>query len=495
MGSWAAVFILLKTFYVCYSMRIKSILALLAVVIGGALFTLFETGCANIVPPTGGPRDTLPPVIVSVLPENKTLHFDSKEIKIVFDEFVELEDIFRNLLISPFPKLMPEVKRKLRTVTVKLKDSLQPNTTYVFNFARAIKDLNEGNRAKDLLYVVSTGSYFDSLQLSGNVKMAKTGKADSTLSVMLYKNLEDSAVMKERPSYITRVDTTGTFFFRFLAPGKYRLYAMKDESGSYMYNGEQIFAFADSPVVVSPTPPEPIRLLAYEAEKPVEAKPYEPTDADKKEKRLKFTTNLSENKMDVLKPFVLNFSVPVVGVDFRKMALSMDSTYKPVTGHKFSLDSTHRTLTMNMPWQLDTTYHLVLQKDFATDSLGKQLLKPDTISFRTKKRYDYGQAKITFVNIDMSKNPVLLLMKGEAIEDSFRIPPNQIIDLQYVNPGTYDMQILYDINKNSKWDPGDLFRHKQPERMEAIQRKLDVKPISTGYPLDFEIKWPAKPAG
>lgn len=474
-------------------MRLKSFLVLLAVIIGASALTLLETGCANIVPPSGGPRDTLPPVIVAVHPENKSLHFNSKEIKIVFDEYVELDDIFKNLLISPFPKLMPEVKRKLRTVTVKLKDSLQPNTTYVFNFAKAIKDLNEGNRAKDLLYVVSTGNYFDSLELSGNVKMAKTGKPDSTLSVMLYKNLEDSAVMKERPTYITRVDSTGTFFFRFLSAGKYRLYALKDEGGSYMYNGEQIFAFADSPIVVSPTPPEPVRLWAYQTEKPVEGKPYEPTEADKKEKRLKFTTNLDNNKQDLLQAFVMEFAVPVAYVDTNKIHLSIDSSFTPVKAQRFLLDSTHQKLTINMPWLIDTSYHIVLQKDFSMDSLGKQLLKPDTINFRTKKMDEYGQAKITFVNIDMKKNPVLLIMQGEIVKESFPIPANQIIDLRLVNPGTYDMQILYDLNKNNKWDPGDLFKHRQPEIMEPIQRKLEVKPISTGYPLDFEIKWPAKP--
>ncbi|MCH5690141.1 Ig-like domain-containing protein [Niabella sp. W65] len=146
---------------------------------------------------------------MSVNPENKTLNFKQKEIKIEFDEYVELNDIYKNLIVSPLPKIMPDVSRKLRTVTVKIKDTLQPNTTYVYNFANAIKDLNEGNKGKDLLYVVSTGNYIDSMELSGRVKMARTGKADSTLSVMLYSNLDDSAVMKERPRYVTTVDSSG----------------------------------------------------------------------------------------------------------------------------------------------------------------------------------------------------------------------------------------------------------------------------------------------
>lgn len=455
--------------------------------LGTILFS--GSGCASIVPPSGGPRDTLPPVIVGVNPPNKTIHFNSKQIKIDFDEYVELDDIFKNLIISPLPKLMPEVTRKFRTVTVKLKDTLQPNTTYIYNFAKAVKDLHEGNPAKDLLYVFSTGSYFDSLQLSGNVRMARTGKPDSTLTAMLYNNLDDSAVLKERPRYITRVDTTGTFFFRFLAPGKYKLYAMKDDGGSYMFNGEQIFAFADSVVIVGAVPPSPIRLWAYEPEKKKEdSTEVEEEEPDKKDKRLKVTTNLDNNKQDLLKAFTITFDKQLKSLDTTKINFSTDSSFVPYTNKRFSLDSTRHVLTMNVPWMQDTLYNLVLQKDFANDVFGRQLLKADTLRFKTKSVEEYGQAKITFVNVDLSRNPVLLISQNDVLKDSFPIPQDRIVDIQLYNPGEYDMSILYDTNKNNKWDPGDFFKHRQPELIDAIQRKLILKPLSLGLPLDFEIK-------
>ncbi|MCH5600197.1 Ig-like domain-containing domain [Niabella ginsengisoli] len=469
-----------------FHMRAKNIL-FVGLILASAIALLFsETGCASIVPPSGGPRDSLPPVIVSVIPENQTLNFNAKEIKIEFDEYVELNDPYKNLLISPFPKINPEVTRKLRTVTVKIKDTLQPNTTYVYNFANTIKDLNEGNQGKDLLYVVSTGTYVDSMELSGNVRMAKTGKADSTLSVMLYNNLDDSAIVKERPRYIARVDTTGTFFFRFLAPGKYRLYAMKDESGMYMYNGEQIFAFADSVVTIAPEPPAPVRMWAYEPEKRKEEDMDEETEIDEKEKRLKFNTNLEASQQDLLSAFIMTFDNPLKTFDTTKMSLSMDSTFRPITGHRFTLDSTAKIVTMNLPWLEDTTYNLVLEKEFASDSLNRQIFRKDTITFKTKARTDYGQVRINFVDIEMDRNPVLLITQGETIKNAFPIPANRVIELQLYNPGEYDMKILYDKNKNGKWDPGEFFvEHRQPELINDIDRKLIVRPDRME---DFELK-------
>lgn len=468
-------------------MRATKFLAVVLVVVSAFAFLLSETGCASVVPPSGGPRDSLPPVIVSVNPENETLNFNQKEVKIEFDEYVELNDIYKNLIVSPLPKIMPEVTRKLRTVTVKIKDTLQPNTTYVYNFANAIKDLNEGNKGKDLLYVVSTGSYIDSMQLSGRVKMARTGKADSTLSVMLYSNLDDSAVVKERPRYVTTVDSSGIFFFRYLAPGKYRLFAMKDEGGSYLYNGEQIFAFADSVVTIAPEPPAPVMLWAYEGEKRKEDTEYEPKEIDRKERRLKYTTNLESGRQDLLTAFTMKFENPLKTFDTSKMLLSMDSTLVRAKGYKITLDSTATEVTINMPWVPDTTYYLSLDKTFASDSIDRQIVRSDTVQFRTKSLDDYGQVRVEFVDIDLSLNPVLLINQGDRTVNAFAVPASRAIELKLYNPGEYDMKILYDRNKNLKWDAGQFFgERRQPELIVDIDRKLIVKPNQ--WETTFEVK-------
>src|SRR6202045_2980966 len=116
------------------------------------------TGCANIIPPTGGPRDSIPPRLISVVPKDSSLNFKTSQIVFSFDEYVELKEIRENLVVSPVPKTDPIVDSKLRTITVRLKDTLEPNTTYSLNFGKAIRDVNEGNILKNFDYVFSTGS-------------------------------------------------------------------------------------------------------------------------------------------------------------------------------------------------------------------------------------------------------------------------------------------------------------------------------------------------
>ena len=234
--------------------------ALFFVIIIGA-FT--HSGCANIVPPTGGPRDTLPPVLLSATPVEFSRHISNNKIIFKFDEYIDAKDIRAQLIVNPVPKVDPLSDGHLQNVTIKLKDTLQPNTTYTLNFYKGIKDVNEGNILRNFTYVFSTGDRIDSGQFAGNVLLAFTGKIDSSLVVVLQKKLDDSAVIKERPRYLTRVDSTGAFLFHYIEPGRYAVYAMKDEGGSHKYlSKSQLFAFADSPVVISPAT-QPLTLYAY----------------------------------------------------------------------------------------------------------------------------------------------------------------------------------------------------------------------------------------
>ena len=123
----------------------------------------------------------------------------------------------------------------MNTITVKLKDTLEPNTTYTLNFGNAIKDVNEGNILKNFTYIFSTGTYIDSLELRGKVLLAETGETDTTLTVMLHTNKDDSAVVKEKPRYIAKVGRQGNFDFQNLPPETFYLYALKDEGGTHRY--------------------------------------------------------------------------------------------------------------------------------------------------------------------------------------------------------------------------------------------------------------------
>src|SRR5687768_7205760 len=145
------------------------VLFILAAVFAG----MFATGCASMGMPTGGPRDSLPPVLVSVAPADSTLRFTGKKITFVFDEYIQLDNVFQQLLVSPTPKIAPDVRSHLRTMTVTIRDTLEPNTTYSFDFGDAVKDINEQNPLRGFTYLFTTGDVLDSLELTGKVVLAE----------------------------------------------------------------------------------------------------------------------------------------------------------------------------------------------------------------------------------------------------------------------------------------------------------------------------------
>ncbi|HVG41832.1 MAG TPA: Ig-like domain-containing protein, partial [Chitinophagaceae bacterium] len=145
----------------------KSFLLLFPVLLLTVISIFSGTGCANIIPPSGGPRDSLPPQLVRADPPDSTVNFKGNSIRLYFDEFVDLQDVSRNLLFTPLFENVPVIEAKLRTLTLRIRDTLEPNTTYTFNFGNAIKDINEGNVLRNFTYTFSTGPSLDSLTLSG----------------------------------------------------------------------------------------------------------------------------------------------------------------------------------------------------------------------------------------------------------------------------------------------------------------------------------------
>lgn len=448
-----------------------------------------SSGCANIVPPQGGPKDTLPPVLISVRPADSSLNFDSRTIVFNFDEYVELNQVQQNLIVSPNPTIAPNVDARLRTVTVRLRDSLEPNTTYYFNFGNAIRDINEGNVFPGFSYIFSTGPDIDTLSFSGKVVLAETGTLDTTLMVMLHRNGDDSALINERPRYVTRQDREGVFRFRYLSPGTYYLYAVKDESrqGRY-FGGPQLFAFADDPVVIGENP-EPVTLYAFEEEKETPATPTLGLNrggggrAD--ERRLRISTNLSSNLQDLLDELTLTFEQPLVRFDSSLLTLHIDSTFRKLSGYRWALDSTRTKITLEgLTWQPGTQYHIIADREFAEDSSGRKLLKTDTISFNTKNLGDYGSLRIRFRNIAQSANPVVQFVQNGRVVNS--APLNgEYFESPIFLPGEYELRILYDRNGNGLWDPGNFFDGRiQPEIVAPIERKITIR---NNWDNEFEI--------
>ena len=449
-------------------------------------------GCAVIIPPTGGPKDTLPPVLLSALPVEFSKHINGNKFVFKFDEYIDAKDIRTQLVVNPVPKVEPITDGHLQTVTVKLKDTLLPNTTYTLNFYKGIKDVNEGNILRNFSYVFSTGDHIDSGQFVGNVLIAQTGKTDSSLVVVLHKKLEDSAVFKERPQYLTRVDSTGRFVFDHIAPGRYAVYAMKDEGGSHKYlSRSQLFAFADAPVDVSRSTP-PLTLYAYSEVAGTNAKSSSSgtggtgsggnnnqTKSSKKskDKRLELTTNTTNGVFDILDTFRISFTTGLKTFDSTLIRFT-DENFKdlPLNRYRWVRDTTNKNFYLAYLWPLDTKFNLILAKAFATDSAGKKLLKDDTVTFRTKKDIDYGEVRIRVFNLDLSKKPVLLFYSGDALKVSIPFGNKKEVRKILFKPGDYELRILYDANGNGKWDPGEFFgKHRQPEKEMIVMKKFTVK--------------------
>jgi len=437
-----------------------------------------------MIPPTGGDRDSLPPLLLKVSPPDSSNNFNTRTITFTFDEFIEPpQEIFKNLLVSPSPSIPPNVESKLRTLTVKIKDTLEPNTTYYYNFGDAIKDVNEGNVLHNFSYIFTTGNTLDTLQLSGKVLLAETGSVDSTLFVMLYKSGVDSAVIKDRPRYIARVDGKGNFRFLYLPSGTYYIYVMDDRK---LYSKQSLFGFSDSVVEIKPNS-SPVTLYAFVEEKQqalptANLIPGNRAGAKPDERRLRFSS--SGNTQDLLGDFYLNFERPLRNLDTTKLQVSIDSTFNPVSSN-WEIDSLKKRLTLKTTWKESTRYNLILDKDFAEDSSGRKLLKTDTLNFTTRKQADYGSLKISFTNIDLSKNPVLQITQNGTVVNAFPLSASELYQPLF-NPGEYELSILYDENKNGHWDPGKFFGgRKQPELVKPLNKKITVR---SNWDNEFEIK-------
>ena len=206
------------------------------------LLVFLMLSCAKRGSITGGLKDTLAPVLKYSSPKNMSTNFEGDEIILGFDEYVKLKNLNKQLIISPpmkhEPLILPTTASKV--ITIKIKDTLQPNTTYSFNFGQSIADNNEGNAINQFKYIFSTGPYIDSLSISGQIKDAYEKNVDNFVSVMLYEvndTFKDSIIYKQSPRYITNtLDSLRTFKLENLKAGKYLLVALKDKGGNNRYN-------------------------------------------------------------------------------------------------------------------------------------------------------------------------------------------------------------------------------------------------------------------
>ena len=208
------------------------------------LLSLVVLSCARKGRPDGGPKDEDAPIMMVAKPPYETIHFDKKNIKIEFDEYIVLKDLTKQLVVSPplkYPPIITPQGTPSKYIKIEILDTLRTNTTYTFNFGSAVQDNNENNKLESFKYVFSTGSYIDSLKIKGDVATAFKKEKLKNISVLLYRldsTYNDSIIYKQKPNYVTSTLDSSNFEFTNLREGKYLLLTLKESSNNYLFNSK-----------------------------------------------------------------------------------------------------------------------------------------------------------------------------------------------------------------------------------------------------------------
>ncbi|MFT4031131.1 MAG: Ig-like domain-containing protein [Siphonobacter sp.] len=203
------------------------------------LIGLFFYSCAQQSSPTGGPKDTTPPKIVLQTPKNGTTNFNGKVVELAFDEYISVDNLNQQLLITPGIDGVYEFKVNPKGVLITFDKPFRPNTTYTLNFRNAFKDVTEKQAARNVKIVFSSGAHLDSLSIEGTVRDMLTNQPQYDATVGLYQLSDTLKFSKNKPYYFTKTDSSGRYRLENLAPGKYRLAALVDLNNNILYNTDK----------------------------------------------------------------------------------------------------------------------------------------------------------------------------------------------------------------------------------------------------------------
>ncbi|WP_420155283.1 Ig-like domain-containing domain [Siphonobacter sp.] len=208
-------------------------------------------GCAQQSSPTGGEKDLIPPKVVRIVPENQTINFKGRVVELEFDEYINIDNLNQQLLITPAIEGTFDFKTYPKGVRITFDQDFRANTTYTLNFRNAFKDVTERNPARNVKLVFSTGPQLDSLRLQGTVKELLTDKPVFDALVGLYQQSDTLKFSKNKPYYLTKTDSSGRFDLENMSPGQYRLAALKDVNNNLFYNTDKdLIGFHPNPITL-----------------------------------------------------------------------------------------------------------------------------------------------------------------------------------------------------------------------------------------------------
>ncbi|MBE0422795.1 MAG: Ig-like domain-containing protein [Lutibacter sp.] len=397
-------------------MRNSLVKFLLVLMIASAFFD-----CARRGTPTGGLKDTIPPILIKAIPADQTVNFKEKQIKIYFDEYIKLKDVSKKLVISPPPKkdpILTPVGTASKFITIKIQDTLDANTTYAFNFGNSIVDNNEENKLENFKYVFSTGTYIDSLNLAGEVTDPMVKKIVKGIDVMLYEyndSFTDSVIYKQKPRYIANTLDSTLFELTNLREGKYLLIALKDANNNKIYNPEidKIGFIKDT--IVLPTDQKYNFTIFKEIPK---LKVFRPKEVSKGRIQFGFEGNANDLNIELLTQKPADFRSQIV---FEKNKDTINYWYTP-----FEADSINFLVSKNDYSEKFTARIRITKIDSLkiTQSAAGILHLIDTFSIATNTPIvNFDRSKINIINIT-EKDTTIVDFKETLSESKTKLTLN-----------------------------------------------------------------------
>jgi len=404
------------------------------------------SSCAKMGNPDGGWYDETPPQVIGAEPEDKGINVNSRKIKILFNEFIKIENATDNVIVSPPQLEQPEIKAAGKRILIELKDSLKSNTTYTIDFSDAISDNNEGNPLGNFTYSFSTGDRIDTLEVSGNVLEAENLEPVKGILVGLHPVADslktgssvldvDSVFRKQPLLRVSRTDSRGHFVIKGIAPGAYRVFALQDMDGTYTFSqksekiafNHEIFVpsfkpdvrqdtiWSDSLHIRSITPvhythflPDDIMLRAF-------------TEQQTDRFFLK-TERKQANRFDVFFSYGHTELPTIKGLNFNaEDAFVVEPTEKKDTILYWLRDTT---LVNQDTLSVEMTY-------YATDSLGELQLKTDTLEILSKDPYAKRMKKLADEHKEWKKKQEKAAKKGMPVDS---VMPVKHLDLKWNAP-------------------------------------------------------------
>lgn len=509
-----------------------------------SLLVIATSNCAKRGRPTGGPKDSIAPVMVTARPPFESVNFNNDEIRIYFDEYIKLNELNKQLVISPpmkYPPIITPLGTPSKYIKIEILDTLKENTTYTFNFGQSVIDNTEGNVLRNFKYILSTGNYIDSLKVSGTIKAAFKDEADEDVSILLYEFNEtytDSLIYKEKPLYVGNSLDTTIWEIGNIKAGKYKLIALKDASKDYIFTpkqdkigflekeitipqdstGHELILFKEVLTYKINRPSEQTKnrsLFGYEGvadsvkieniieevasvityEKDKDSLTYWYKDTSKDSLVLKITngnfkdtltirrrtkdvdslqiSNASGTVLPLRDDLKLQSNIPLESIDTTKITFTDKDTIN--VDYKLRFEKFSNELVIDFKKKPENSYKLQILPEGIKDFLGNA---NDTLSFnfRTKKPSDYGNLYLTLQNVNRYPVIVQLLKadRNELVEEIYA-EANQEFVFRNLIPAKYKVRLIYDDNKNRKWDTGNFLLKTQPENVVYYPSILDVR--------------------